>query len=142
MKTLTHKFVRFIPQRKDLEDGVLYVALDYGTIIHKCCCGCGNEVATPLSPTDWKLTYDGETITLFPSIGNWNFDCQSHYWIKKSKVIMAVQLSKDDIKIGRENDRSKKLEYFNTKFKKPIPEVNYLEKNNTWWSRFISFLKR
>jgi hypothetical protein len=69
-----------------MEDGVIYVSVDYATAIHKCCCGCGNEVVTPLSPTDWELTFDGKTISLNPSIGNWNFRCQSHYWITKNTV--------------------------------------------------------
>jgi hypothetical protein len=47
---------------------------------------CGNEVVTPFSPTDWELTFDGKTISLYPSIGNWSLRCQSHYWITKNKV--------------------------------------------------------
>ncbi len=69
-----------------MEDGVIYVSVDYATAIHKCCCGCGNEVVTPLSPTDWELTFDGKTISLYPSIGNWNFQCRSHYWIIRNTV--------------------------------------------------------
>ncbi len=79
---LQHKFVEFIPDR--IEDGLLYISVQYCTAIHKCVCGCGNEVVTPLSPTDWRLTFDGISISLYPSIGNWNFDCQSHYWIKNN----------------------------------------------------------
>ena len=65
---MQHKFVEFIPD--ELENGVLYVSVTYATAIHECCCGCGNEVVTPLAPNDWQLTFDGESITLFPSIGN------------------------------------------------------------------------
>ena len=54
---LKHKFVSAIPEK--LDDGWIYIALDYRTIVHRCCCGCGHEVVTPLSPTDWKLTFDG-----------------------------------------------------------------------------------
>ena len=118
---MTHKFAEFIPRKEDLEDDVLYISLEYGTIIHKCCCGCGKEVVTPLSPTDWKLTYDGETITLFPSIGNWNFDCQSHYWIKNSKVIMAGKLSKSEIEKGRQYDKYSKQKYFNNNIDPKFP---------------------
>jgi hypothetical protein len=81
---LVHKFVRSVPEV--LEDGVIYVSVDYATAIHKCCCGCGNEVVTPLSPTDWELTFNGKTISLYPSIGNWNFKCKSHYWITRNTV--------------------------------------------------------
>ena len=81
---LVHKFVKSVPEV--IVDGVIYVSVDYATAIHKCCCGCGNEVVTPLSPDDWELTFDGRTISLYPSIGNWNFKCQSHYWITKNTV--------------------------------------------------------
>jgi Family of unknown function (DUF6527) len=84
---LIHKFVKSVPET--LEQGVLYVSVEYATAIHKCCCGCGNEVVTPLSPKDWKLTFDGETVSLYPSIGNWNFGCRSHYWITKNRVEWA-----------------------------------------------------
>jgi len=82
--TLVHKFVRSVPET--LDEGVIYVSIDYATAIHKCCCGCGNEVVTPISPKDWKLIFDGETISLEPSIGNWSYKCQSHYFITRNRV--------------------------------------------------------
>jgi hypothetical protein len=81
---LTHEFVEYIPN--NLKDGTIYVSFAFATVAHKCCCGCGNEVITPLSPTDWKLIFDGKSISLEPSIGNWNFACRSHYWIIRNKV--------------------------------------------------------
>ena len=87
MKTLQHKFVEFIPE--SLEEGVLYITLEYSTALHKCICGCGNEVVTPLSPNDWKLIFDGKTVSLYPSIGNWRFPCRSHYWIEKNQIVDA-----------------------------------------------------
>ena len=81
---LDHKFVKIIPN--DLEEMVLYISVDCRVAIHKCCCGCGNEVVTPFSPENWKLIFDGKTISLHPSIGNFSFKCQSHYWIKNSLV--------------------------------------------------------
>ena len=87
MKILQHKFVEFMPDV--LEEGIVYISIAYCTAIHKCVCGCGNEVVTPLSPTDWKVTFDGKTVSLDPSIGNWNFECKSHYWIIKNKVKFA-----------------------------------------------------
>jgi len=67
-KPLTHEFVEFIPDV--LKDGTLCVSMEYATVVHKCCCGCGKEVVTPLSPTDWNLIFNGKTISLDPSIGN------------------------------------------------------------------------
>lgn len=90
-RTLTHEFVKFAPET--LEDGVVYVSIDFATAVHACCCGCGNRVVTPLSPRDWKLNFDGETISLRPSIGNWNFPCRSHYWITHNGVALLCHLS-------------------------------------------------
>lgn len=110
MKMLKHKFVEFVPEK--IEEGVLYISMEYCTAVHKCFCGCGNEVVTPLSPTDWKLTFDGKTITLYPSIGNWNFECRSHYWIRNSTVEYADRWTEREILSGRENDLERKKEYF------------------------------
>ena len=69
-------------------------------------------VVTPLRPTDWQLTYDGESVSLYPSIGNWSFPCQSHYWIDRSKVRWAGQMSREQIDAGRAQDRNAKENYF------------------------------
>ncbi len=110
--TLTHEFVEYIPS--SLKDGKIYVSLTFATAIHKCCCGCGKDVVTPLSPTDWKLIFDGQTISLHPSIGNWSFACKSHYWIKCNRIKWASRWSQEDIEAGRIRDRDAKEEYFET----------------------------
>lgn len=107
---LAHEFVEYIPQ--DLQPEKLYISVAFTTAAHKCCCGCGGEVVTPLSPTDWTLIFDGETVTLDPSIGNWSFRCQSHYWIRRSRVEWAPRWSKRAIEAGRAQDRRAKQEYF------------------------------
>lgn len=110
-KTLVHEFVRFIPE--ELEERRVYISMEYATVLHKCLCGCGKEVVTPLSPTDWKITYDGVGVSLSPSIGNWDFPCRSHYWIEGGAVRWAVALTRADIEAGRRLDRrSKKWRYF------------------------------
>lgn len=108
--TIKHEFVEHIPER--LDDGVLYVSITHATAAHKCCCGCGNEVVTPLTPTDWELTYNGVTISLNPSIGNWNFPCQSHYWIRRNKIQWAARWSRKEIERGRAYDRKEREDYF------------------------------
>lgn len=113
VRRLKHKFVELIPNR--LENETIYVSFAYATAVHKCCCGCGNEVVTPLTPTDWRMTFDGESISLDPSIGNWSFDCKSHYWIENSVVHWAPQMSRKQIEAGRARDRSAKKEYFESR---------------------------
>ena len=107
---LTHEFVEFIPSQ--LKEGRLYISLEYASAAHKCCCGCGKEVVTPLSPTDWKLIFDGKTVSLDPSIGNWSFPCQSHYWIRNNFVKWAPRWSQKRIDAGRARDKFAKENYF------------------------------
>lgn len=115
MKEIAYKFVEFIPDK--IEEGVLYISTQYCTAIHKCVCGCGNEVVTPLSPTDWELTFNGKTVSLSPSIGNWNFKCKSHYFITKNKIHHARRWSDWKIEEGRNKDSSEKKKYFKKKKK-------------------------
>lgn len=107
---LSHQLVEFIPER--LAEGVLYISQRYGTAAHKCCCGCGEEVVTPLTPTDWSLQIDGNVVTLHPSIGNWSYACRSHYLIRRSKVVWAGQMSQQQIERGQVIELAVKQKYF------------------------------
>ena len=108
--TLNHEFVHFIPE--ELESGTLYISMEFGTASHKCCCGCGRRVVTPITPTDWELVYDGDSISLSPSIGNWSFPCRSHYWIKKNTVRWAGDMTQKQIEAIRAQDRLAKNAYY------------------------------
>lgn len=144
---MKHEFVEYIPDK--LKDGVIYISMTFGTAAHKCCCGCGNEVTTPLSPTDWKLTITGESISLYPSIGNWNFDCKSHYWIIKNEVKWAKQWSKAEINAGRHRDKLAKDNYYRSNKiiadngSKTVPGMiiknnsksSFWSKLKQWWSK-------
>lgn len=101
-----HQFVDAIPA--ELAENTLYISIPYATAAHKCMCGCGHEVVTPLTPTDWSLTFDGESVSLRPSVGNWSFDCQSHYWIIRSTVRWGMTWTEDEIEQGRARDRVRK----------------------------------
>ena len=85
--TLSPNFVDVIPDGKLMEYGVLYISLVGALAIHKCACGCGRQAVTPLAPDEWSLIYDGESITLTPSIGNWGLPCRSHYWIVGNRIL-------------------------------------------------------
>ena len=106
LSSIKHEFVEFIPGQ--IEDGVLYISMEYATATHKCFCGCGMKVVTPFDPTDWQITFDGATVSLYPSIGNWEFPCQSHYWIENNKIHWAKKWSKERIDRGRALDRQRK----------------------------------
>jgi hypothetical protein len=110
LSELKPEFVDLVPP--DLEEGVLYVSMNYGTAIHLCACGCGEKAVTPLTPTDWKLIFDGETVSLWPSIGNWSFNCRSHYIVKKNKIRWAEDWSRSKVKANRDRQRGEKQRYF------------------------------
>jgi Family of unknown function (DUF6527) len=102
-RTVAHEFVEYVPD--DLKEGIVYVCIQFGTAVHRCCCGCGSKVVTPLSPADWTLIFNGETISLDPSIGNWSFPCQSHYWIQQNRVVWDRRWSQEEIAAGRTDDQ-------------------------------------
>lgn len=101
-----HQFVSTVPSQP--KERILYVSLDFDTMIHMCACGCGREVVTPLGPNDWRFIYDGETVSVLPSIGSWSLPCRSHYFIKSGRVDWMPQWSDDEIRAGRDADLRRK----------------------------------
>ena len=106
---LVYEFAEFIPD--ELKERTLYISVIYCTAVHKCCCGCGREVVTPLSPTGWQLTFDGKTVSLYPSIGSWSLPCQSHYFITNNKVVWAQKWTKKQIQRGRAQEAEARERY-------------------------------
>ncbi len=109
-KHLKHHFVEHIPEQ--LEPGLLYVSMPYAIAAHSCCCGCGEEVVTPFTPTDWGMIFDGDTVSLKPSIGNWNLPCRSHYVISRGSVIEALPWTDEEIREEHQRARAAKEEFY------------------------------
>lgn len=135
---MQHSFIEFIPEQ--LQEGILYISMEYCTAIHLCVCGCSNKVVTPFTPTDWKMTFDGKSISLYPSIGNWNFKCKSHYWIKKSKVEWSGSWSDYQISNGRQTDKLTKEDYYAPAAPEKKVLINAKKKKNLW-NRITDILK-
>jgi hypothetical protein len=95
-----------------LQGNTLYVTADGDVAGHLCACGCGREVITPISPTDWSISFDKRGPTLSPSIGNWAFPCRSHYFIWNGEVVWARDMSQGAIDGGRRRDRARKERYY------------------------------
>lgn len=135
------EFIEEIP--RNLDEDTVYVSMTFALVAHSCFCGCGHQVVTPLSPRDWKLTFDGEAISLYPSIGNWNLECKSHYWIRNGEVIWLDRWSDDRIEAGRQNVAKLKEEYYRGR-KSDIKEVGAATKTGNqlacWWSKIKSLL--
>ena len=103
------EFVHRMPS--ELEEGVLYVCLDCDVVIHKCACGCGEKVVLPLAPEHWQLHYDGE-VTLSPSIGNYQYDCRSHYFIRNGKIIWIEPVKEEQKRKKKHKKEKKKWLFF------------------------------
>lgn len=73
-----------------LEENKLYISEKYKTTAHNCFCGCGMETYMSINPENklhWDLIKNAdETISIIGSVGNWGFDCRSHYNIVSNKV--------------------------------------------------------
>lgn len=129
--TFTFQFVEFIPGV--LEEGVLYVSMTYATATHRCFCGCGKKVVTPLSPTDWWLTFDGDTVSLDPSIGNWSYQCRSHYILHNNRVRWAGPMSASEIRAVRARDAMDKQRYYGRAHQAPTaPAERPVEGRSVW----------
>lgn len=142
-----HELVASIPE--ELQAGILYVAKDGDVAGHLCACGCGREVITPLSPTDWSLTVDQRGVTLEPSIGNWAFPCRSHYFMWDGNVVWAKDMPAEEIAQGRLRDKIGKQRYYRNinalppATHRPVPELRpatrqtYLQRLAAWWKRLF-----
>lgn len=106
LQQIQHEFVEFVPEK--LESGRLYISIPYATATHLCCCGCGYEVTNPITPTDWSLHFNGDSVSLTPSIGNSSFPCRSHYWIRNNRVYWEARMTPGLTKASRARDQSNK----------------------------------
>lgn len=137
------EFVDFIPDK--LQDGKLYVCLEHGTVAHRCCCGCGFEVNTPLTPTDWKLSRQGNRVTLHPSIGNSSFPCKSHYWILGNIVKWETKMTPQLTALSRARDKAAKERHFGAEAPPTFPPVHGLspgpeDAKRSLWKRLRDFI--
>ena len=103
-------FVEYFPD--EFESGILYVSMKYAICGHLCAGGCGQKVITPLSPKQWKSAYNGEELTLYPSIGNYAFACQSHYFLTNGNIIWVGER---DVEKGKRKKKGLLAKLFNSK---------------------------
>lgn len=130
---LTHRFVISFPD--DLEEGILYVSMPYDTTIHLCACGCRNRVVLPLDPTGWQLTYNGRSVSMSPSVGNWGFTCRSHYVIDRGAVRWAPSWTQEQVAAGRRRTLRERGVEPDTASDEPRTPPSF-------WQRLIGLAKR
>lgn len=106
---LIPEFVMEIPLPNEMKDGILYVDAKHKVAAHFCPCGCKNEVITPLSKEyGWTLTYTGDDISLYPSVGNGALECKSHYFIRENHVLWCRKIDQAENGAYKRNDSSGK----------------------------------
>lgn len=96
----------------NLEAGILYVSEEYEIACHRCACGCGTPVYTPLGPTEWRFFNDGGVPSLKPSIGNWTLPCRSHYWILRGRIVWAGAWTDEQVRMGREVEQLRRERHY------------------------------
>jgi hypothetical protein len=69
------------------DEGVLYVSKEFGIAGHLCACGCENKVFTPIDVTEWDIKINNGKVSMWPSIGNGQLPCKSHYLILNDNII-------------------------------------------------------
>jgi len=141
---LEHRFVQHIPDT--IDPGVLYISMEYGTAAHSCCCGCREEVVTPFTPTDWKMIFDGETVSLHPSIGNWSLACRSHYVIQRDRVIEAGSWTDAQVEAERRRDRAAKVRHYGTDascddVRDPVSQPSANPVPGRFWRRLLHWVR-
>ncbi|MEI6265825.1 MAG: DUF6527 family protein [Sphingobacteriia bacterium] len=140
MMIFKYKFVEYIPDSIDVN--TMYISMTFSTAIHLCACGCGKEVVTPFSPTDWEIRFNGKNISFYPSIGNWNFECKSHYWIRKNEIIFAPKWSEKEIKENRKKDEKKKNDfYYNSNLANDFQHFKDRSINDNKLFQFLKLIK-
>jgi hypothetical protein len=122
--------VKYMPQI--LTPGTLYVSEEFSTAAHLCPCGCYTKIRTPLGPTEWAFSETESGPSLYPSIGNWQIPCQSHYFITEGNVIWAKAWTPQMIEAGRISEQTRRERYF---------EEQYAHRR-TIQGRLLSWVKR
>jgi len=112
--------MRFVTEKVDvmppvLESGIVYFSEEFEIAIHLCACECGAKITTPIGFTEWSITETPTGPTLYPSIGNWQLPCKSHYFIRQGEVVWAASWSHDQILAGREEEIRRRATYYESR---------------------------
>ena len=91
-----------------MESDKVYISTKHSLTEHLCACGCGAEVSLPLARSEWRIVYDGDTVSIRPSIGNWRLPCKSHYLILENRTIWCASWTAEEISAGRKEDRTER----------------------------------
>lgn len=111
---ITLQHVEYMP--KQLEPGILYVSEKFGAVAHLCACGCGAKIRTPLGATEWSLKVAASGPSLWPSVGNWQQACKSHYVIDNGEIIWCGTWTPEQILDGRRSEEARRKAHYETMY--------------------------
>lgn len=75
-------------------------------------CGCGAKIRTPLKRTEWMLTDTAFGPRLWPSVGNWQQACKSHYVIDGGEIIWCGTWTPEQMLAGRRAEEARQKEHY------------------------------
>lgn len=128
IEKLTLARVKYMPQT--LESGILYVSEEFAIAGHLCACGCGQKVMTPLGPAEWQFAERAGFPSLWPSIGNWQLPCRSHYVIREGGIVWAGNWTENQVLAGRAAEERRRDAYYAER-----------QRERVWWRRLWRWLR-
>ncbi len=128
LSSITLQHVEYMP--KQLEPGILYVSEQFSTAAHLCACGCGEKIRTPLGPTEWSVVEKAGRPSVWPSVGNWQKACRSHYIIRDGRIVWCNQWSPEQVAAGRFEEQERRKAHYEAMYR---PE--------SAWHRFWQWIK-
>lgn len=67
--------------------------------------------------------------TLWPSVGNWQYPCRSHYVINEGQVIWAAPWTEEEVLSGRRMEEERRHAYYESR---PVKRRNILQRLLDW----------
>jgi hypothetical protein len=96
---------------------------------------------TPLSPAQWRITFNGEAVSLYPSVGNWNLPCRSHYILKDGEVLEANIWTDEQVAYGQARDKRERETYYNSQIPRSTKAPSDVQEAAPgWWARLVRHL--
>lgn len=133
------EFVDAMPE--EIEGGRLYISVRFRTAAHLCARGCERRVVTPIKPAKWSFTYNGQVVSLSPSIGRWQLPCQSHYWIRNNQVIWSRAFTEKEIDAVMRRD-ARDTERYYAERRQEVPPSDAPRERSGLFARLLRRIKR
>jgi len=94
------------------------------------------KVVTPIRPTGWRLTYNGDWVSLSPSIATGVSLAARIIGFGRTKAIPAGMMATDEIEAGRERDAASSGNTSRRRAPPPRPEAAPAPRVG-FWRRFV-----